>query len=169
MRDISTIEYKSYTVTVVVVPQADGAFISTFALDKDGERVHILTRSTIAIADRVFASPLSTAPRFGTLADARAASLARAHAWVDAATADGYEIRAVNDTTTGDFLSFEMFVGNRWREVRISTTALAVLDRGASNVRLDIFEQHLAAILRAAAPKALAAPDTPFVPLDAPL
>lgn len=169
MRDISTTEYKGYVVTVVVVPQVDGTFTSMFALDKDSERVHILTRSVVTEADRVFASSPSTATRFDTLDKARKASTDRAHAWVDAATSDGYEIRAVNDITAGDYLGFEMFVGNRWREIRISGTALAVLDKGVNKTRLDVFEQHLDAILRAVAPRALAMPDASFVQLNDPL
>lgn len=75
----------------------------------------------------------------------------------------GYEVRSVNDVTTGDFLSFEMFVGNRWREIRVSGTALAVLSGDGGGSRLEQFERGLDKIIREAVPMALSMPHAPFI------
>lgn len=155
-------EYAGYTVVVNALPAPGNRYYSVFS-------IHLPSPRTIPEQVALVYQQGNEAGVICETADeAHQDATERAHAWIDAAITDGYEIRAVNNTTSGDFLSFEMFVGNRWREVRISGTALAVLDKGARNARLDVFEQHLGAILRAAAPEALSAPDAPFVQLNDP-
>ncbi|MEW6023580.1 MAG: hypothetical protein AB1807_15740 [Pseudomonadota bacterium] len=81
----------------------------------------------------------------------------------------GHKIRALSNATAGDFLRFELLVEGRWREVRVSGTALAVLDKGGSSSRLAIFVQHMETIIRAAKVAALADLDAPFILLAQPL
>ena len=53
------------------------------------------------------------------------------------------DLRNVNETTTGDFVAFELFDAGTWRAFRISRTALDVLSAGKNLPPMDSFEQNL--------------------------
>ena len=47
------------------------------------------------------------------------------------------DLRNVNETTTGDFVAFELFDAGTWRAFRISRSALDVLGAGKNLPPMD--------------------------------
>lgn len=53
------------------------------------------------------------------------------------------DLRNITENTDGDFLAFELFDNDKWRDFRISLTALAVLCTEHDLTPLDSFEENV--------------------------
>ncbi|MEO5934343.1 MAG: hypothetical protein ABIQ08_12440 [Duganella sp.] len=53
------------------------------------------------------------------------------------------DVRNVEEITTGDFVSFQLFDADLWRQFRISRTALTVLAGSDGTTPLESFEKNI--------------------------
>lgn len=158
--------YKGYTVVLSTIPTGGGEFVPAFWITLDNGTSQPLARTTIEGSDPVYHTVVNHVGVFTVEDEAHQVAREIAHEWVDGAVAANYSIRGISNITGGDYVSFELLVENKWREVQVSGSTLAVLDRGSDTDRFDVVRQHLEKIILAGASKALSTPDAASVQIN---